>query len=314
MEITFGSDPEFMLMDGRGQLQSAVEIIQGTPDNRISMNGHSFYHDNVLAECAIRPAKSKEAVLDSFRECFKLYAEMAKPYKLVVRASADYPDDQLRSLAAREAGCSRESCAYLLDFLPKQSHAIETSGFRSAGGHVHVGVTDSEVLPLFLAEETAHYVPKMFDVFMGIPSVFMDQDPTGKARRNLYGSAGSHRRTSYGCEYRTLSNFWLASPALVGLIYDLTAFVANFVAEKRYLEFWTENAEAIANYDAPEDCFQCHGYDVEKLRNAINSGDKRRARPFMTGLVAKYLPTTLMSAIKAASEPAKFDMYKEWGL
>lgn len=313
MQITFGADPEFLLTDAKGNLVSAVGILQGDSENRVFIKDHSFYHDNVLAECGIRPAKGKEAAIESFRECLKLYAEMVKPYRLVARASADYPDDQLQTEAARTAGCNREFCGYLLDFLPKRDIEIQTSNFRSAGGHVHVGVTDPEALSLFLSEDTAHYVPKMFDVFLGIPSVFMDHDPTSKARRVLYGSAGSHRRTKYGCEYRSLSNFWLSSPKLVGLVYDLTEFVANFVAEKRYQEFWSEDAEAVANYDAPEDCYFCHGYDVEKLRAAINTGDKRRAKPFLA-LAATHLPTSITEAIQAASAPKKYDPYKEWGL
>lgn len=308
--FSMGSDPEFILTDEQGSFCSAVEIVPADSENRISKNGHTFYHDNVLAECGIRPASGKEAVLDSFQECFKLYAELVSPYRLQARASATYGDDQLRTMAARTVGCRPESCAYTMDFLPSAAEAIETTGFRSAGGHVHLGVDNPEI---WQHENTAHYAPKMLDLFLGIPCMFMDHDPTSKARKALYGTAGSHRRQNYGVEYRTLSNFWLASPILVGLVHDICEFVVQFVNDKRYLEFWTENADAIANYEEVDKCFSCHGYDVQKLRTAINTGDKRRARQFMT-MVGQYLPPKLMTAINEASRPRKYDMYKEWGL
>ncbi len=44
------------------------------------------------------------------------------------------------------------------------------------------------------------------DLFLGLPSAGADKQ--GK-RRELYGKAGRYRPTSYGIEYRVLSNYWL---------------------------------------------------------------------------------------------------------
>lgn len=50
-------------------------------------------------------------------------------------------------------------------------------------------------------------VVKAMDLFLGVPSVLMDE---GEERKQLYGKAGAHRPKPYGVEYRTLSNFWIA--------------------------------------------------------------------------------------------------------
>lgn len=307
--FTLGADPEFMIVGDKGNLLSAVEVVPSTSEKRKKIKGHEFYHDNVLAECAIKPASSKEGVIASFRECFGIYADLVKPHTLVCRASGTYAEDQLQTEAARLAGCDPEACAYTQDFLPKPDEQFMRTGFRSAGGHIHIGC-DGDV---WHTEVMAHYPIKMMDLFVGIPAIFLDHDPTSKQRKELYGSAGSMRRKPYGIEYRPLSNFWLASPKLVGLIYDLCEFVVEFVNLGRYEEFWTVNQAAVDNYELPEDCYFCKGYDSDKLRDAINTGSKAKGKPFMR-LVEQYMPPDLVSRVMDMSKPSKTNFYKEWGI
>src|SRR3990170_2692966 len=80
--FTFGSDPEFMLVDEKGNLRSAIKVVEGSPESRIKIKGHEFYYDNVLAECAVRPERGKKKVLESFKECLETYAELVRPYRL----------------------------------------------------------------------------------------------------------------------------------------------------------------------------------------------------------------------------------------
>ena len=84
--LTFGSDPEFMLTK-ECQYYSAIGIIQGTTEKRIKQDGHEFYWDNVMAECAVRPGKSIADAVESIRECMRIYADMVRPYQLTVQAS-----------------------------------------------------------------------------------------------------------------------------------------------------------------------------------------------------------------------------------
>ena len=80
---------------------------------------------------------------------------------------------------------------------------------------------------------------RMMDLFVGIPSLIIDHDPTSVKRRDLYGGAGTHRiKEKYGVEYRSLSNFWFKSPKLTRLIYKLTRFTYEFCKEKGYEKVW----------------------------------------------------------------------------
>jgi len=58
---------------------------------------------------------------------------------------------------------------------------------------------------------------QLCDAYMGVPSVLVDDDTR---RAELYGKAGAFRPTSYGAEYRVLSNWWLKSPNWVRWVYD----------------------------------------------------------------------------------------------
>jgi hypothetical protein len=81
---------------------------------------------------------------------------------------------------------------------------------RVAAGHVHVGWTeDANILDARHLRHCRDLV-KQFDWFLGAWSIRHDKDLT---RRKLYGKAGSYRPKPYGMEYRTLSNFWISSPA-----------------------------------------------------------------------------------------------------
>jgi hypothetical protein len=136
--FSFGSDPEFMLVKG-GKYYSAINIIKGDIANRIKIDGHEFYWDNVLAECAIKPGFTKEETISNFRNCFQIYAEMVKPYKLVAQASEIYPASELADEKARNAGCAPDNCAYEIKEKKPKKGVLSGTDLRTCGGHVHMG-------------------------------------------------------------------------------------------------------------------------------------------------------------------------------
>lgn len=80
--------------------------------------------------------------------------------------------------------------------------------------HVHIGTTDE------INEEDAFNLMKTLDLFLGVPSVLIDQD---KQRRKLYGKAGECRMRVIGnavvMEYRTLGGNMLADEELIRWTY-----------------------------------------------------------------------------------------------
>jgi hypothetical protein len=127
---TFGSDPEFILVKDN-KPRSAIGVIQASIGNRIQLDGSEFYYDNVLAECAIKYGKTQQEVVENFRHCFQMYANMVKPFKLLPQASEVFPDEELVHPDARRVGCSKEYCAY--EMKQKESPLDEIS-VRYFGG------------------------------------------------------------------------------------------------------------------------------------------------------------------------------------
>lgn len=304
MKFTIGSDPEFMLVKD-GKYRSAFDIVQGDAENRICVRGHEFYYDNVMAECAIKPAASKEEFVENVRECLGIYADMVRPFKLVAQASQDYPDSELKDKRARHAGCAPDMCSYKMEMQDPPVDLIENGSLRSCGGHIHLGadllITDGP------DPNRAVY---MLDLFLGIPSLWLDTDPTSPRRRALYGQSGRYRVKDYGLEYRSLGNFWLQSPELVRLTYDLCEFVLNFVDSGEAAKCWEFDSEVYFDSDNPADAWTCNWYNPEELRNCINESNKTLAEPHLEFVKSK-LPDKLTADLNNSANKM-YDMYKEW--
>ena len=251
-----------------------------------------------MAECNILPGDSPESSVASFRDCFQRFADRVKPHRLVVQASAEYPESECEHDDAKLFGCDPEFCAYSISVIEPPD--CENT-FRSAGGHIHIGydggqdVEDGDEELQFAIAWNRIWVIRMADLLIGIPSLFLDKDETSKARRKLYGGAGSHRTCEgWGVEYRTLGNFWLAGPSLVSLTYKLADRCVGLVLDDRVNEkIWDEEI------------------DPEDLRDTINTWDMQRGSKYMK-LVGKYLPEPTMKELEREIDRPTGDFYKEW--
>jgi len=313
MKFSFGTDPEFMLTKN-DIVYSAIPIVNGSKDKKKKSGKCAFFYDNVLAECSIPPAYSKEEAVANIGDCLRRYADLVKPYKIEARASHTYDASQLTHPAAREIGCSRECCVYDLEEIEPDEQMFLKTNLRSAGGHVHLG---SDVLKEGFNTLSAI---RLLDLFLGVASIFIDHDPTSKTRKKLYGQAGRFRTPEYGVEYRSIGNFWLSSPKLVELIYDVCEFVIKFLDEKRIDELWEIDEERLNSAEAwsdkkfhPKQCHKCKGYDVEALRKAVNTMDEKKGLVFLN-LIQRYLPNEIFSRIEEFKNNKPFDLYKEWRL
>ncbi len=288
--MTFGSDPEFFVVKD-GVPVSAIGIVKGDIEHRIKMDGHEFYYDNVLAECAIKPGATKEEVLQNFEECISIYLDLVRPCTLETRASYVFPDSELNTEAARKAGCAPDTCAYDMELKTPPVDAIENGNLRSSGGHIHVG----DELLISDGHEPWLCV-YMWDLLLGVPSLYLDKDESSKVRRTIYGQPGRYRVKPYGIEYRTLSSFWLRSPRLVGLIYDLTQLGLEVVRSGEADKFWTFDFDKFLESDKLSDAWTCHGYDVDKLRKGINESDKSLVEEHFK-IARKLMPPALRNEL-----------------
>lgn len=308
-----GCDPEFMAMKD-SKLISAIGILP-PKDKCIIKDNNEFYFDNVLAEIAVSPSNSKEEFLKNIKNSLTTLANLMGPSKIIIRAAADYPNDQIIGEDAKIAACNPEWSVYSLTeiFPPDEDvelvdgHYEFKTNFRSAGGHIHIGSEKLCMDSLYLFN-----IVRMMDLFIALPSIYLDKDETSHLRRRIYGQAGSHRLPEHGLEYRALGNFWFSSPELVSLIYDLTEFVINFVESKNYEKFWSFE-EALLDEEDTSEAFKCFGYDIELLIKTINTSDKKEGIKFLN-LISNYLPKNLFKQIEKLMERPLSDPYESWSI
>lgn len=293
VNFSFGSDPEFMLTSAEGKYVSAIGIVPGTKDDMLPLgNGHFGFHDNVLAECCPHYGKTKKEVIDNFQDCFQRYANVVAPFKLKPQASHVYPQDECLHPAALEFGCTPEMNAY--DLGTVNAPVCEAGNtFRSGGGHIHLGYLEGSVYPL-TDNMGRWWLTRLMDLFVGLPSILIDNDPTSQGRRKLYGGAGNMRPKPYGIEYRTMSNFWLACPRLVALQHDLCGFVINFMQkDNTHKSLWETYAD--------------------DLRNTINNGDRISASQIWSE-VSVFLPEDLQLEVNNVKKLPQQDFYSSWNI
>ena len=305
MSFSFGSDPEFMIVKD-GKYKSAIGIIQGDVENRIKIRGHEFYYDNVLAECAIKPSRSKSEAVANFSECLQLYAEMAHPFQLVPQAAQHYDREELQHPDAKKVNCEPEFCPYTMSMAKGPVEEILYGTLRTCGGHIHLG---NESLTEGNNGVMAMY---MMDLFLGVPSLWLDKDPTSGIRREMYGAAGRYRVKNYGMEYRSLSNFWLQSPRFVEFIYDMSEFVTDFVVSGKGDDHWSFDWDVFYNTDNLADAWKCLTYDPNTLQEAIRTGEKTKAQPHFE-LAQRLMPKNLKAEMLALcdAKPER-SFYSEW--
>lgn len=212
-----GCDPEIFLRDAAGGLISAIDRIGGSKAIPRPLDdlgeGFAVQEDNVALEFNIPAASTRPEFQHNINAAMRFLSNEIQKQGLSFdrRASALFPEDQLMHPMAMEFGCDPDYNAWNNGRVNPRPKATEFN-LRSCGGHVHVGhkfQTRKDVLDFI----------KRADLFLGVPSVLMDDDTR---RRELYGKPGSFRYKPYGCEYRTLSNFWIFDNKTIDWVYDNT--------------------------------------------------------------------------------------------
>lgn len=251
--ITLGADPEIFLQDAAKNLISAVGRIGGTKSRPKPLPigaGFAVQEDNVAIEYNIPPSQSETDFVKNINKAMKYLLKKVGEQGLSFNhmSAASFPEEQLRAPAARVFGCDPDFSAWYGGERNPPPSAPDPA-LRSAGGHVHVGAK-------FESKEDVHEFIKRCDLFLAVPSVLMD--PEGQLRRDLYGKPGAFRYKPFGCEYRTLSNFWIFKPERVSWVWKNT--------ERAYFD-------RVVVDDDKEDIF-----------NAINFSDQEAA----SRLINKY--------------------------
>jgi len=229
VSVRLGADPECVVECG-GKPVSAIPLINGSKRKPlVGECGTHFSYDNVLAEFAITPSDSPEEFAVKIEHAKKSLANML-PTGHTIRAvaSAVFDASELTSRAAKRFGCDPDYDAWTLSI--NRPPDPGDTGLRSCGGHIHIG---ESVGSGFLKDPYGKVdMIKALDSTLGMVLTAVGDRESELPRRNLYGRAGCHRPTSYGCEYRTPSCSWIENETMSLLVGNIATDAARLVAVK----------------------------------------------------------------------------------
>jgi hypothetical protein len=213
-KFTIGCDPE-LFIKFNGNFIASCGMVGGTKEEPLQLEGlpegYTIQEDNVAVEFGIPPAKTRHDFTQHISTIMQYLNDSFanRGVEVAVDASAIFPEEALIDPRAWVFGCEPDLNVWLRKPNPRPTSS--NKNLRSAGGHVHVGITDEDF-------DTEKLI-KCMDLFLGVPSVLMDKDTT---RKELYGKAGAFRFKPYGVEYRVLSNFWVKNPSYTDWVYNQT--------------------------------------------------------------------------------------------
>lgn len=244
--ITIGADPELFIINSKtGKVVSSIGLIpgvKGKPYRSKDMpEGFGLEIDNILAEFNIPPVNKEVDFIDAInymKNYIRDYVKAKNPdLDILCKASMTVDDDQLQSPEAKLFGCSVDYNAYTESPNPKPNGELINT--RSAGFHIHIGYKNCNI-------DTSLYLIKYLDMYLGLPSVILDNDTQ---RRSLYGKAGCFRLTPYGLEYRVLSGYFLSNNDLLGWVWKGICAAINACRDELELPDSAAIQSAINNSD-----------------------------------------------------------------
>lgn len=258
--VSLGSDPEFFLKDG-DKFVTAIGKLGGTKRRpKLLCKDPKIYiqEDNVMGEFNTPPVSTKNDFRNVVNTAKSIIAKHC-PTDIAFVPSATFDPKDLEHKQAKISGCEPHWNVYTEEL---EHVNVAVSNLRSAGGHIHIGYDNAKDNIVLGAK-----LIKALDLFVGVPSIYMDQDTH---RRKLYGKPGVFRFKEYGVEYRSPSNFWLQNDALIDWVYDSVHKAINFVNAGKTLsdteEIIIQETINYSDYEAAE--MLMREYMLDKVEHA----------------------------------------------
>jgi hypothetical protein len=260
-DTVIGAEKVFM-KDGLLNTTASVNdrcVLQGTTSK--------FIIDGVQAELNPRPNTCRANLANEISACFKtLKKELEKQGKGVtvdLARSVAVDPTELASLDKdnQKLGCMPSKSVY-------QNAGIkleEVDGLkhtqRSAGGHIHIGTSNSGQLKEYIGKEPEVLV-QLLDLLCGNTCVLVDRDMGNVERRKLYGRAGEYRLPKHGLEYRTLSNFWLEHYYLMSLAFGTARLAVELFNDKINRQTYIKEFLGAVNKEDVQKAINENDYDL----------------------------------------------------
>ena len=183
----FGSDPEFFISKNK-EIRAASELFPGKNDKMFlaeiskdsKIENCEVFYDGIQAEINLPPSESIKEHLDIFKRVFKALNSFVKKkgYSIIIAPAVKVTENTLKS-APKDAlmfGCDVDFDAYTCAPNPKPSLDPKTTTLRTAGGHVHFGVSHIPELKEKILDLNIVDFVKLVDIILGIPCVLIDRN------------------------------------------------------------------------------------------------------------------------------------------
>lgn len=297
--ISIGADPEFFIVRTAGhenvpEILSADKFLPSKSEKYKGSRGELFF-DGVQAE--INPTAEtcrelfalniQKTLIDTFRLVDKARnknKELEGRYNFWAIPTINITKETIKNTdrECRRFGCSPDFNIYDEEKIkyPDGSRHLK----RYAGGHIHIGFRDLNAMRFFAISENIKRLVRNLDILLGVFSVAVTADNEGEIiRRKLYGRAGTFRINNHGIEYRVLSSFWIAHPALVSLI--------TSIARDAYTTTYLGYDETTLLKDV----------DIEEVKHIINTSDRKSAIQFLHDTIYPYYDS-ILTTLKTEEE------------
>lgn len=271
-EYYVGADPELFVVDiNTNSFRSAHNLIPGSKDQPFAVPKGAIQPDGTAAEFNILPAKTVGEFCDHITSVLqslqKHIGDKDPNLRLRVVPTAHFDPVYFSKLPNKATlfGCTPDYNAYT----SKQNVFDGTDRpYRTGAGHIHLGWTENED-----PDDVAHrydcmQMTKQLDASLYFSSLLWDLD---NERRTLYGKIGAFRPKSYGVEYRSISNAWVADPDLHIWVFNTTKWAAKLL-DQEDVELFEDKlvrehiADARANVEhSRNDLIDLHLELVERL-------------------------------------------------
>ena len=241
-QILVGCDPE-VFVKKNGVFRSAYGLIKGDKKNPQKVDRGAVQVDGMALEFNIDPAASEDEFCVNVDSVLAQMKAMVPEYEVLAVPVAHFDPAYMKAQPkeALELGCDPDFNAWDNTAFQKPD-AVRP--MRTAAGHIHIGWTEGEDIRSPDHQHNANLVVKNMDFFVGLGSLMYDDDVE---RRSMYGRAGCCRYKSYGVEYRTPSNRWLASESLKRWIFRATQACMEATMNGRFLWEKHGDIQAIIN-------------------------------------------------------------------
>lgn len=274
--LTLGCDPEFWFKDKEGNVIGSEKFID--PEKGYSSNPYGSWKsivDGVQGEINVTADTCRQSLSGRIQSAFadlRTITQTAKGVELGATISiSPLVKVSKKELATLGPKAQTFGCQPSLNIDKKMQFKVKSKNpqkyfFRSAGGHIHLGVAAwPKEYKDRLGEDYVKAI-QMLDIIVGNTCVLLDRDEGNVERRKVYGLAGEYRVQPHGLEYRTLSPFWLRSYQTMSLVFALSRSAIGIV--------WSTYGKGERNLY--EEIMAAT--DLKKVQKAINTNNKELAQ------------------------------------